>query len=228
MTRLVEDRALLDGFRRGERAALAEVYREYARALFALLGRGFTYSAGGGARRFKGFGEPWALEEAVQEVFARAFSGPARCAYDGLRPYRNYLFSIARNYVLDLLRAGGLHPASSEGLLELGSEAAPAPLPPEEIALREELARHCRAFVSGLGRGERDLFEARFVGGLSIQETARRLKLTEHRVKAGERALRKRFFLHLRDLGYFDGLRLGRAGIHRAALLLLALRGGLR
>ena len=47
MTRLTEDRALLEAFRRGERAALDEVYREYARPLFGLLREGFSFKSGG-------------------------------------------------------------------------------------------------------------------------------------------------------------------------------------
>ena len=56
MPRLVDDQALREAFRRGEREALAEVYREYARPVFALFAAGFTLDGG---RRFKGFAARW-------------------------------------------------------------------------------------------------------------------------------------------------------------------------
>ncbi|MGC4123062.1 MAG: sigma-70 family RNA polymerase sigma factor [Myxococcales bacterium] len=220
MTRLVDDRRLLEAFRRGEPAALAEVYREYARPLFAFLANGFAVEGGAS---FKGLRESWAREEAVQEIFVRAFSPAAREAYDGLRPYRNYLFTIARNYVLDSLRRGGrevLQPETSANVPALDHG-------PDDLAGSKEVAAHCESFVASLAPDERKVFGLRFRQGLSIEQTARDSGLTEHRVKKLEASLRKRFFVHMKGLGYFEGFGYGRTGLRRSTLgMLLLLLGG--
>ena len=220
MTRLVEDRALLDGFRRGDSEALTIVYREYARPLFALLVRGFGYQSGGRQMIFKGFKNSWESENLVQEVFARAFAPQAREAYDGLRPYRNYLFSIARNLVIDELRKSGRETPVSDEELDLdGRKDSPLmgrPDPgPEKNLSEQELNTRVQDFVAGLQNIERAVFQVRFLEGQSVQDSAVRLKMTEHAVKREEKKLKKRFFLVMREHGYFRSYRMGRAGIEK-------------
>lgn len=222
MSLFFEDRALLDAFRRGESTALAHVYREYAGMLFAFLANGFVFEGSRGASVFKGVREPWAREEAVQEIFARAFSPPARVAYDGIRPYRNYLLTIARNHLLDSLRRGGREVLVSEPVED---DAPSAAAQADELAGSRELSGHCETFVRTLDPEERRLFESRFRGGLSIEQTAKALGVTEHRAKKTEALLRKRFFVHMKSLGYFDGLGYGRDGLRRLKLGMLLLLG---
>jgi hypothetical protein len=82
MTRLVEDRHLLDAIRRGERATLAEVYREYVRPLLAMVSTGLSLESAKAQYRFAGYREPWVVENTVQEAFARAFAPGARQRYE--------------------------------------------------------------------------------------------------------------------------------------------------
>jgi RNA polymerase sigma-70 factor (ECF subfamily) len=221
MTRLVEDRQLLEAFRRGERAALAEVYREYVRPLYAMISTGFSFESGGHHHHFAGHREPWAVENTVQEVFARAFMRSARERYDGVRPYRNYLFTIARNLVVDALRARQ-EETLSDGA-DLGAHGSAPPRSPEDDLVEKQIESRCDEFVAALAVEERRLFEARFREGLSVEETARRLAISEHRVKSGERRLKKRFFARMKECGYFEGYRLHKTGIESVALVLLML-----
>src|SRR5262245_56542135 len=133
MSLLLEQRALLDRFRRGERLALEEVYRHYAPEVAAFLQRGFTFMSGGRHLRFAGYRQPFDLDNALQETFVRAFKESARLGYDGLNPYKSYLLAIARNLVLDELRRREvamspfieqLEAAPAEGIGD-GDEAAP-------------------------------------------------------------------------------------------------------
>src|SRR5262245_19722724 len=101
---LVENRALLDGFRKGDRSALERVYAAYARDVAQQLKRGFTFQSGGRSCRFHGPPSAADLEDRVHDVFVRAFSDGARLAYDGLTPYKNYLYTVARNLVIDDFR----------------------------------------------------------------------------------------------------------------------------
>lgn len=214
MSGLLNDRELLAAFRRGDRAALEEVYREYLRPLYAMFSRGFAYDVGGHRSFFKGLADPSAREEAVQEVFLRAFAPAARLAYDGLAPYRNYLFTIARNILIDSVRLRARH-ANHEAESEVPEEgAAPAPQAERDVD-HAEIARHCERFVASLEPWERNLFEARFQEGLSVAETASRLRISEHHVKRGERTLRKRFFHAMKEHGYFEGFRYGHAGLEK-------------
>src|SRR5215211_3930727 len=89
---------LLARFRAGERAVLAEVYREYLPRLRQLIRRGFVAAASG--VRVPGAASPDDLADILQEVFTRAFKREARIAYDGSRDYWPYLAAIARNAVV--------------------------------------------------------------------------------------------------------------------------------
>jgi RNA polymerase sigma factor (sigma-70 family) len=241
MAGLPEDRALLDSFRRGEGAALAEVYRAYVRPLYAMISGGFTFDSGGQPQRFPGYREPWAVEGAVQETFARAFAPAARARYDGLRPYHNYLFAIARNLIVDELRANarahGGEPAAGrqgqgqgndswgDGEASAHTDGASEAASPEDDLARKELGARCEAFAAALETAERRVFDARFGEGLSVEETARRLGVSEHQVKRVERRLKKRFYTHMKAHGYFDGVSLARVGMARTALLVAILPG---
>jgi RNA polymerase sigma factor (sigma-70 family) len=224
MARLEEDRLLLEAFRRGEPAALESVYREYARPVFAFFTSGFSLEIGGKTSVFKGYSERWAIEEAVQEVFVRAFSPSARLAFDGVRPYRNYLFTIARNLYLDRLR-GQARAAQENGVCPPTQGPDPSP---EESATAAQLSALCDGFLEGLEDWERRLFHARFREGLSIEKTAALLGISEHHVKRSELSLKRRFFVELRSHGYFEGFRFGRAGLERLMLVALFISGASR
>ena len=104
MTIFRDDRPLLDAFRRGDRAAAERVYYHYVDDVDKLVRRGFILDAKE-TIRVPGIGDADAAADLVQEVFVRALSEPARLSYDGLRPYRPYLLRIAKNLLIDRLRA---------------------------------------------------------------------------------------------------------------------------
>lgn len=225
-------RGLLDAFRRGERAALLEVYRAYAADVARFLSRGFSFESDGRPCSFRGFRGGYEIEAAIQEIFRRAFEERARLAYDGLHPYRPYLLRIARNAVLNDLkskqpilfrfRAGRpvvLEPA------EDGPEVLPsAERSPEEVLEANEVAALVAAFVDGLDARERGVFRLRFEEGLAAELVAEQLGLTRSKVRTTEVKLRERFLEHMRRSGYLTAYRAPRAGIASsvAALLLAA------
>ena len=101
---LSSDRVLLDGFRAGKPDALRAVYLHYRPRVMALLRGGFSFRSGNEWMRFRGYRGDFEIEQAMHETMARAFLPQARLAYDGIRPFSDYLFAIARNYVLNELR----------------------------------------------------------------------------------------------------------------------------
>ena len=215
---LVEDRALLDAFRRGERDALVRVYRQYAAGVSQVLRGGFTFSSGGRQCRFHGARPGFDLEDRVQETFSRAFTERARLGYDGLSPYGPYLHTIARNLVIDEFR-------KKARVFESFSVEAPEPDPgdrpepgsepllghvdptgdPAEDVTRRQLVGHVAAFAESLSEREAEVYRLRFVEELEHREIAARTGLSPSKVKTSEQRIRAGFFRFMRDHGYFAG-----------------------
>ena len=231
MTRLVEDKDLRERFKRGEVNALRDVYRHYVPVIADRLRHGFVFRTQAGKTcRFQGFKDPGVLENALQEVFCRAFGERARLAYDGLRPYHNYLFTIARNFVADEHRRsapGFVDLASDSEIDESNGESAILRSPsaqPDHAYEDQEIQKHVNAFIASLTPLERAIFQIRLQEGTAIEETAMRLETTTYRVKRTEKRLCQRFFQVMRKHGYLEGYKgpfAGDAG--RAAVVLLPL-----
>jgi RNA polymerase sigma factor (sigma-70 family) len=209
--RLVHDVELRTRFRAGDREALAIVFDHYAPSLTRWLASGFVYATATGPQRFAGLQSRFDLHDAVAETFRRAFEERSRLAWDGLSAYESYLRGIARNFVIDLLRARG-HEAvapgafADAGLLDDAAVATAAPPPsPEEAARRGEVARLTAGFLDGLSTEERRFVTLRFEEGRTQLEVAARLRSTRRRVRSLEAAIRRRLAAHLRGTGY--GLR---------------------
>jgi RNA polymerase sigma factor (sigma-70 family) len=223
MSLLIERRELLDRFKKGERRALEEVYRHYVPELAAFLQRGFTFQSGGRALRFSGYAQPFNLDNALQETFARAFKESARLGYDGLHPYKSYLYAIARNLVLDEFRnrevamspfidqleAGG----SAESIAGDGEEAAPASslsLTPsagvsaEQEFLRNELGRLYAAFVARLDERDRTFFRFRFEEQRTQVDAGGRSGLSHMQARTLEKKLRRAFLDFMQTNGYLE------------------------
>lgn len=211
MPLLTEKRELLTGFRAGERRALEEVYRHYAPVIATFLQAGFTFASGERSLRFAGYRQPFDLDNALQETFLRAFRESARLAYDGLRPYRSYLYMIARNVVIDDFRRAGSSPAFADAPAgaDLGAEpgedpSEPAPTP-EDDALRREIARLYATFAERLDERDRKFFQVRFGEGRTQEETGEAIGLTAMQVRTLEKKLRSSFVAYLNQHGYLDG-----------------------
>jgi len=195
MPLLVEDRALLDAFRRGEEPALARVYDFYSDDVARFLAS--RASSGMGLRALD-------VEAAHQETFVRAFRAEHRSAYDGLRPYRPYLLAIARSAAVSLLRSAGKVARESVGLQDapaVPAMAAEAPTPEEE-AMSAEVKRLVGSFLDQLGEGERALARLRFMDGASQEKAASELRLSRQQVRTVESKVRRAFTRFLDAAGW--------------------------
>jgi RNA polymerase sigma factor (sigma-70 family) len=198
-------RALLQGFRAGEREALTTVYRMHAESVALLLRHGFSFESGGHRHRFAGYGSGFELQDALHETFRRAFEPRAREGYDGIRPYGAYVTTIARNLVLRSFRAREvLFPLEASD--ELGSTNGQVvaidvgPTPERELHDRQVLELVER-FLATLTPDERRLIELRHVEGLSQRDAADVLGLGRQRVRTREQALRTKLLAYLREHG---------------------------
>ncbi len=225
---LSSDRKLLKRFRDGEPAAFGRVYDEYAPAIAAFLAGGFTFSSRGRMLRFRGYHQPFDLENALHETLARAFSERARLAYDGLSSYKTYLIAIAKNLVLTELRRREVAMSQlvrvQDGeevspAIEVPDDEAPvacsAPEPSAEAAfLHRELAKLYQLFVEQLDERERGFFSARFEQRATQVEAGKRVGLSHMQARTVEKKLRKRFLKFMQAHGYLEQY----AGKHAAVV----------
>jgi len=223
MSLLVENRDLLTRFRAGESSAMRQVFEHYARDVAALLRRGFGFGVSGGRRvRFHGFHETFDLEDALQEIFRRAFSDNARKNYDGLRPYKAYLGAIARNTVIDTYQANArrlerygfeelesapqqIEWSAADDALE--SDDAPRTGNPELDAETRELRGLVGDFRETLGEREAQVFALRFNQGMGHDAISERTGLSPSKIKTAEARIRKAMLKFMHRHGYLSNVR---------------------
>lgn len=128
---------------------LRELYRRYAAELF-----GFAWNA---------LGDRNLAEEVVQDVFASAWKS-ARDYDPGRASVRTWLYSIARNRVVDARRRAAVRP----GLAADGEEEAPAVV---DRALEDALLRwQVAAALARLSPEHREVIRLAHFAGLSLRE----------------------------------------------------------
>lgn len=213
--------SFLQAFRQGKAAALERVYRTFHRPLRNFVLRGFAFKSAGRQLYFQGLWAEHDLEDIVQETFRRAFGAKARAAYDGVRPYKNYLFTIARNAVITDLASRGRQIPVGEALMRDAHSDDLSPLESWVVAQRalqsegaanlsEERVENLEvygliaAFLESLTSEERRFFETRFLGQCSQENTARSLGWNRARVRKVEGRLRGAFIRHVQGTGYMD------------------------
>lgn len=214
MHELHEDPALLKAYRGGETWAFEILYRQYNVLVQRFLLGGFTFVSQGRTCRYRGGNAGVDVDAIVQETFTRVFAISTRTHYDGERPFKNYLLSIAKNLVLrELARHDRL--ASLDSMEETtdvvlrrarstgGGGFLPDERSPEKAAGDAELTAITRTFIDTLSDEEKSFFNHRFVAGLTQEDTAVEMGCTRARVKLLEKNLRVEFLEKLRARGYF-------------------------
>lgn len=200
------DRRLLEGYRRGDRDVLEQVYRQHVVELQAFFRRGFGFESEGRSFRFRGTRSSFQVEDWAHEVFVRAFSEASRLRYDGLRPFRPYLERIARNVVLDELKRKEHALRRHVDVLPEPDEALDPDLArpgtPEEITAEAELREHVAAFVDALPPRERAVYRERFTLGREQRDVASATGLSLSKVKTSEKRIRAGFRAHLAENGW--------------------------
>jgi RNA polymerase sigma-70 factor (ECF subfamily) len=184
------------------------------------LRRGFTFTSRDRSFRFRGYGQPFDLDNAVQETFLRAFKESARIGYDGLHSYKNYLLAISRNLVVDEFRnrevamSPFVEQAREQAPVADGDEAgAPrdamslsesAPVSAEQEYLRQELGQLYSQFVERLDERDRSFFRARFEEQLTQIEAGQRTGLSHMQSRTLEKKLREKFLKYMKSNGYLE------------------------
>lgn len=187
MSLLRTNRPLLDAFRAGAPEALEAVYWEYVGKVERLLRAGFEVR-GRGIRVKGAFQDPGELADLVQEVFARAFAEKARRCYDGLRDYGPYLYTIARNALVDWARTQGREIPAEWRVLEAAIEVAP--VLEDTVPWAEPFTMQVvESYVRALPRDLRELHRLRHEECLSQERAAVSLGISRQNLRTLERRL---------------------------------------
>ena len=165
------DAALVARIREGDEAALSALYRRYVDAIYRYV--------------LAQVRDPQTAEDLTSDTFARMLRGLD--AFRGDASFKNWLYQIARNRLRN-------HRRSAPYRLNLPlspSLAEPEPMEPttdEDGRLRERVL----ALLRPLPPRYRQVLELRFLSGLSVEETARRMGITIANAKVLQhRALKK-------------------------------------
>jgi RNA polymerase sigma-70 factor, ECF subfamily len=168
------DGALVLSLARYQQAALGEVYRRHAGAVFGLSKRVL--------------GDQAKAEEVVQEVFLRLWNQPDR--YDPARgSLRSFLLAQAHSRSVDILRSEGSRRRREEQDARRAAEGGyDLDLEIWDMAL----ADHVRAAMAQLHPTERAVVELAYFGGRTYREVAVELGEPEGTVKSRIRSGLKR------------------------------------
>ena len=198
VTLLELDRTLLDGFRRGERAALAKVLALYLDDVALTVRAGVVVHVDGQAVRVGKDLPEHDVEALVHETFTRAFAEKSRLAYDGVRPYGAYLATIARNLLID---RGRLQRRDALVDVDVGGLASPLH-DPAHAAENAELLRCVDDFARDLGEPDRTVFRLRLADEATVRDTGEATGLSDMQVRRRDAKLRQGLLDFLRGRGF--------------------------
>jgi RNA polymerase sigma factor (sigma-70 family) len=186
---LRDDSRVREGFRRGERWAMNEVYRVYFPIVSIVATRGFG--------NFRGFFNPADRDDAIQTIFAAAFEEKARHSYNGIDPYKSFLRGLAHNIVRRMLEK---HTRFKRTDWE-ADPGSPAPDTAEDSLIKAESAQIMRDFKEGLGKKEREILERYYVNGEAEESIAKEVGMTRYKVRKSIAALHRMMQRHVRNYG---------------------------
>lgn len=209
---------LVEAFRRGDREVLADLYRAHVDDVRRLLRDGFSFRSKGAPMRFGGFREPFRLQEVLQESFIHAFREKARHGYDPAQPYRPYLVTIVRNYVIDHFRRERTEAALFVRIGDLAAEGESAEealdraarttgeATPEVEAVRAQLSATLQQFVATLDDEDAAILQRHLMGELTQTEVAELLGMDRNDVRKRIRLMREKLLRHLKREGFIGSL----------------------
>jgi RNA polymerase sigma factor (sigma-70 family) len=157
------DRILVEDTLRGDECAFAELVRRYQTAIWRTVRRRLS--------------DHFASEDAVQEVFLRAFASLHK--FDTRRPFNHWLMRIATNYCIDVLRHRRIE---QSWLCSQYQEIRPDlcwyhPHQPSSWS-GEDLRKIAGVLIGALNPKNRNAFVLRELEGLDYDEVAQALRIS--------------------------------------------------
>lgn len=164
----------MEAVRTGDLRAFQVLYERYHRAVFAFA--------------LRSLGDRGTAEDVLQETFLRVFA--RRPEYRPVAAFRTWLFTIARNLVVDQIRKRGAESHSdADPALEMVTDPGASPL---EQAEGQELSDRLERALGRLPAAQREVLVLSRVAGLSHREVAEITGQTPGAVRVAlHRALRE-------------------------------------
>jgi RNA polymerase sigma-70 factor (ECF subfamily) len=179
---MTDEEKWIDAARQGDQEAFGQLVRLYEKRVFVLT-----------VRLCK---NPADAEEAAQETFLAAWQGLR--FFRGESSFSTWLYRLASNACVDLLRREGRHKAAAGPSLndeELHFDLADDAPSPHALAERTELRAQIEAGLAALPVEYRQVLLLREMHQLSYDEIARTLELdlgtVKSRISRGRKLLRK-------------------------------------
>jgi len=170
----------LERAQEGDREAFRVLVDRYSHEMFRLA--------------YRMTGNEQDAEDVVQETFLRAYRRIDR--YDGRARISSWLYAIASNYAVDLLRRRRRWRTTEVEPTEQRAPLVSAAPGPEQAAHGGEIGEKVAAAMSDLSARERIAFTLRHYEGLSIEEIGRvmglRTSATKNHIFRAVRKLRAR------------------------------------
>ena len=182
----------MEAARQGDQDAFEQLVRAYEKRVFALT--------------LRMCGNPEDAAEAAQEAFLAVWQGLK--FFRGESSFSTWLYRLASNACVDLLRREGRHRAAAGPSLddeELRLETADPATTPQEAAERAELRRQIENGLRALPAEYRQVLILREMHQLSYEEIGQTLSLDPGTVKSRISRGRKRLQKFLMESGNFSG-----------------------
>jgi RNA polymerase sigma-70 factor (ECF subfamily) len=184
---------VIEQCRKGSTAAFADIVRRYERPLFAYVYRlGCTPASR----------DP---EDVVQEIFVKAYQGIGRYKRRRDCSFSSWIFSIARNHCVSLMRRMKLEhqvfrPLDAAADVAGGSESCPL-----EVVSRKETARQVAEATAGLPEAMKSAFLLRYYQDMSYEQIAQVFECSIGTVRSRLARARKAIKNHLQESGSHTG-----------------------
>lgn len=204
---LEADRALLDGYRKGDRGALGAVFRMYVDDVAKTVRSGVVVAVDGKRTRLGVRMPEHEVEAIVQETFARAFAPRARDSYDGIRPFGAYLATIARNLLIDRGRREAREAKSVVAVDDVGQLADPEGTDPTWRLEEQALDKILDEMKASLVEPDKSIFVCRVERQLSFKEAAAATGLSEIVIRRRDTRMRADLLDRLRRHGFLENAR---------------------
>jgi RNA polymerase sigma-70 factor (ECF subfamily) len=174
------NRAVVESARRGDASALAELYRVFRPKLYRYLRRSVRTDA--------------EADDLTSEAFVRMLESIHRFEWR-TAPFSAWLYSIARNLLLDYVRAAGRHDRVAAAPTEPVSDASVV----HDEAVRAMALGEVARMTASLPKNQRDVVALRFGLDLGTDEIARALETTPGAVKIRQHRAVARLAAELTD-----------------------------
>lgn len=171
-TQTASDSELAGRARNGEIEVFDELVRRSLQPLYAFV------------RRLIG-GDPADADDVVQESFIKAFRHLRR--YDPARPWRTWLYTIARNSAIDWMRTHrtiAFSHIDTDDREPFGDRIPDEQPLPDELLRRGQLTQEVEALLEELSPDSRSILLLHYVDGFPFEEIARTLGMPAATVRS--------------------------------------------